>query len=317
MDTSRWFLRGNSLGASDRTSGFPHNRLIILDFGRPRQSGTTYGVYLPFDQTYTFYSTTAIMNAVKEFARGYWVGTSGNVNNQLRIVVGTNNCCNGDSVSLFQGHGTAWGQMMNMLPSLIVTYSAQVNVVAGSDMEMEFNRPYHTAQWLGSLINVSTCNPTGTGEAGCMYNFGNQTVAVPTTSVGPCNYNDSAATTWAACDVWYISWGAKKSGDPDPFPRPIPEIYHAASPTYPYGYDASQWAALSVYSVNLQQAGPIYFPGTLTQYARCGDICYDGNGQPYANNRPEQGWAYLMDALASNTSTAQFIPWVTDIGLQP
>lgn len=96
----------------------------------------------------------------------------------------------------------------------------------------------------------------------------------------------------------------------------MPEVYHAPNSTHPYGYDAEQWAKLSVYSVNLMNSGPVYFASSLTQYARCGPTCYTSEGS-YENNTPEGGWIGLMDALGSNPSTAQFVRWITDIDTQP
>lgn len=315
MNLAEWYSIGSTLGIADSVSGQTRDRLVVLAFGRPKRLGTTYGVYLPFDQTYTFYNTTDIANVVREFARGYWIETQGNPEARLRIVIGTNNCCNGDPISLFQGHGTAWGQMMNALPSMIVTYTNRVTITAGIDLEMDFNNPYTTTQWVSNFMNASACIP-GAADDGCLYNFGNQIVSVPTLSPGPCYYNSSSATTWAACDVWYLAWGAKRTNDTYTFIRPLPEVYHAPNSTYPYGYDATQWAALSIYSANLMNAGPIHFVGSLTQYARCGPICYTSNGS-YANNTPENGWIGLMDALGSNVSTAQFVRWITDIATQP
>jgi hypothetical protein len=315
MNPAAWYSIGNTLGISDTVSGKPRDRLVVLAFGRPRRSGSTYGVYLPFDLTYTLYSTTDIANTVKEFARGYWDGTQGSPQAQLKIVIGTNNCCPGDTISLFQGHGTAWGQMMNSVISSTVPYSNHVTLVGGSDIEMEFNGSYTTTQWLNTYMSSSQCVP-GVAEAGCLYNFGNQIVAIPTTFPGPCNYTNAITTTWTACDVWYVSWGLKRANDTYRFIRPVPEVYHAPSSTHPYGYDAEQWAALSVYSANLMNAGSIYFASSLTQYARCGPICYVGD-ESYANNTPENGWIGLVDALGSNSSTAQFVRWITDIDTQP
>lgn len=190
---------------------------------------------------------------------------------------------------------------------MVAPYASQVTVVAGSDMEMEFNTPYVTAQWITRLVSASQCVP-GPNEDGCLYNFGNQTVPVPTTSQGPCNYTSSSATTWTACDVTYISWGAKRAGDTHSFVRALPEIYHAPTPlSHPYGTDAEAWTALSQYSYNFRATlptnGPIFFVGTLTQLGACGGVNCGG----YVTNRPDQGWYTFMDALKSKPNTAQFV----------
>jgi hypothetical protein len=137
---------GQTLGAEDLNTPGTQDHLLVLDFGRPKQSGSSYGTFLPFDVTYTFYSTSTIAAAVKDLARGYWIGTGSDTDSHIRVVVGTNNCCNGDPLSLFQGHGTAWANMMAIITSTIVTYAHQVDVVAGSDMETSFNLPFATTQ---------------------------------------------------------------------------------------------------------------------------------------------------------------------------
>jgi hypothetical protein len=85
-------------------------------------------------------------------------------------------------------------------------------------------------------------------------------------------------TTWYACDIWYASWGATKQGIR--IARPLPQIYHRYDPNYPqypWGYDATQWKDLSLFSINQMNAGPMFFVGTLTQRADCGDGCNLGN----------------------------------------
>lgn len=319
VSTSAWYSRGYSLGTLDN-DGRPHDRLIVVDFGYPARLNGIYGVYLPFDQTGTFSSTSVVASALTEFARGYWVGTGSNTAAKLHIAVGTNNCCVGVALSVFQGHGTAWAQMMNSISATVDSYASQVTVVAASDMELEFNGPYTTTQWIANFMNARQCTPS-VDEQGCLYNFGNQTAAVPTTSQGPCNYTNTITTTWKACDVWYVSWGAKRSGDTYPYIRALPEIYHAPNPpSYPYGTDATAWAALSQYShdfrITLPSSGRIYFAGSLTQFASCGPICNDGSGN-YNNNRPDEGWYALSGALRSKPNTYHFVRWSTDIGIQP
>lgn len=262
---------------------------------------------------------TEVREAVREFARGYWEGTGTNLAPRLRIVVGTNNCCSGVSLSIFQGHGSAWAQMMNELATATASYASQVTVVAGSDMELEFNNPYTTVQWISTFMTARQCTP-GADDTGCLFNFGNQTVSVPT-SQGTCNYTNPSATTWNACDVWYISWGAKRSGDANPYIRALPEIYHAPNPpSNPYGTDALAWAQLSRYSydfrASLPSSGPIGFAGSLTQFARCGPVCIIPGGS-YNNNSPAQGWNALTSALRNRLGASQYVRWSTDIGLQP
>jgi hypothetical protein len=194
--------------------------------------------------------------------------------------------------------------MLNNIQTQIAPYASQVRVVAGNDIEQDFNDPYASAQWLNTYITASNCAPV-TGVEGCMYNFGNLVISI---SGNVCA--TSRANSWNACDVWYVSWGATKNGSR--FPRPLPEIYHGKTPSYPlYGYDALQWKNLSIYSIVQKNAGAMYFVGSLTQRGNCGDTCNMGN------NKPEEGFQLLYDALYSDTRTRQILRWSTDIRTQP
>jgi hypothetical protein len=311
---------GSALGQDANNTPGKQDYLVVLDFGRPRNTGSTYGTYLVFDQTYTFYSTTQIGDAVKRFAQGFWIDSPDDTESHVRIVVGTNNCCTGDTLSLFQGHGTAWAQMMASIASYVSVWSSEIDVVAGSDMEPEFNRPYHTAQWVTSLANATTsatCSPQSGGNNGCLYNFGTATNVLPQDN-SPCA--SSALDPWKACDVCYVSWGVTKAGTTVPFARPLPEIYHKADSQQPYGTDATQWKNVALYSVgasyNTRAYSAMYFVGSLTQFAQCGATCYAG-GITYANNRPEEGYLLLYRALGSSSITRQSVRWSTDIRTQP
>jgi len=224
------------------------------------------------------------------------------------MVIGVNSCCNENTLAFFQGHGTAWGQAVNSIRLGISPYSSQVDVVGGSDIEMSFNDPYTTAQWLNYYMAASTCNPgSNSSVEGCFYNFGNLTISISGTSCAT-----SESSPWRACDVWYVSWGAQKNGKR--FARPVPEIYVGYNPDYPqypWGYNATVWKDLSLFSANQMSAGKMYFVGPLTQRARCGEGCLSGNNTPY------EGYVLLRDALASNPTTSMSLRWSTDITIQP
>jgi hypothetical protein len=158
------------------------------------------------------------------------------------------------------------------------------------------------------LRDASTCVPVSdSGVDGCFYNFGNLSISISGTY---CANDDS--DPWVACDAWYVSWGIQKYGKR--FARPLPEIYHPYNeqyPQWPWGPDATTWKDLSLFSAQQMGAGKMYFVGTLTQRAECGEGCGQGN------NTPELGYRLLYDALASNPTTSMSIRWSTDIREQP
>ena len=88
---------GSALGQDANNTPGKQDYPVVLDFGRPRQSGSTYGTILPFDPLYEFKNTTQIGDAVKRFAQGFWISSPDDTESHVRIVVGTNNCCTGDS----------------------------------------------------------------------------------------------------------------------------------------------------------------------------------------------------------------------------
>jgi hypothetical protein len=149
---------------------------------------------------------------------------------------------------------------------------------------------------------ASSCIPGSDSSVdGCFYNFGNLAISISGTS---CATNESSS--WIACDVWYVSWGAQKNGLH--FARPLPEIYHGSETHPPYGTDATAWKDLSLFSANQMGAGKMYFVGTLTQR---------GEGCGYGNNFPWEGYRLLFDALAGNPTTSMSLRWSTDITIQP
>jgi hypothetical protein len=248
-DLTTLYDLGYALGVHDKDTPGTQDNLVILDYGYPAKQGSEYGAFLVFDQTGTFYSSGTVILSTIEFARGYYIGTGTDYFSHLRMVIGVNNCCNENTLSFFQGHGAAWGQLINSVRSGILLYSSQVDVVGGSDIEMDYNDPYATTQWFSSFLTANTCIPGSEGSVeGCFYNFGNLAISISGTS---CAINRTSS--WVACDVWYVSWGAQKNGKR--FARPLPEIYHGTQTLPPWGTDAKAWKDLSLFSANQMNAG--------------------------------------------------------------
>jgi hypothetical protein len=302
---------GTDLGYADQQEPGTQDHLVILDYGKPIYQGGSYGAKLLFYDRQIVYTPDIISSAV-DFARGYFYGTGYDLNSHIRMVISVNNCCWGDSLSLFQGHGAAWAGVVNQIKNQIVAdhYDSQVDVIAGGDIQEQDpggNRPYSSTQWLAYYMANSNCVPESDNSVkGCFYNFGNLVIMVSGTGCATAY----STTTWHACDVWYVSWGAQRTNEAR-FARPLPEIYHNAVAHPPWGSDANPWQALSIFSYQQMNAGPMYFVGSLTQRARCDDNCGSGNNYPW------EGFQLLSRALASNTTTRQAMRWSTDIALQP
>ncbi len=307
---------GTAIGSEDSAAtSAGRNRLVILHFGYPASSGSNYGVKLSFSPT-VFVPMVDVTNAVVAFAQNWYTNSASNTTAHLRIVLGVVNCCQSTNpnsdLALMQNHGTAWANAIQTIRTQTVgTISSRVDVVAGYDMEYDWNRPYASTQWVNKFAaqGPAGCNTGSTGyDQGCIYNYGTMAVSVSGTTCA----TSVTTTTWVACDVWYASWGATKSGVR--VARALPQIYlpyDPSRPQYPWGVNATQWKDLSLFSANQMSAGPITFVGVLTQRARCGDGCTQGN------NTPETGYWLLLNALASNTTTKQTPRWSTDISLQP
>jgi hypothetical protein len=299
---------GYSLGQHDHNTPGIQDNLVILDYGYPSQKDGVYGVKLTYETPGSFHSVLEVISSSTEFARGYWVGTGDDFASHLTIVVGVNNCCIENTLAFFRSHGTEWGNSVNSVVLQISVYNQshdQLDAVSGMDIEMDWNHPYRIAQWLDYYKAASTCDPGENNTVeGCFYNFG----IMPISASGTICATNDQQSTWNACDVWYVSWGAQKNNKY--FARPLPEIYHSSETLPPWGTDATGWKNLSLFSADQMSAGKMYFVGSLTQRGRCGDGCASGD------NYPSEGYWLLYDALASNPITRMSLRWSTDISNQ-
>jgi hypothetical protein len=295
-DMSTLASLGTKLGIHDRDTPGAQDNLVILDFGNPRRGPlNAYGTFLAFGNT--FISTSYISSVAVQFAKNY--DANADPASSLRLVIGTSNYGSETypDLSFWEGHGDAWAAMMNSIQTQM-TCCSQVTVVAGSDMEPEYNTSTNTRGWVDSYAAASTCAPTNPAEGGCLYNFGNNKC---TSDSSEC---DETYPTWTQEHIWYISWGVKKSdGDDYTFARTLPEIYATPSTNLPG--DAGYWQLLSDYSVTYHD-GPIYFVGSLTTYARAPNL-----------DSPDKGWMELWNALSSDVDTRPTaLRWATDIKRQ-
>ncbi len=305
---------GKALGQQDSMNYGTQEDLVILDYGHPYTSGGLYSVILTTGGS--FHDNTTVANSIEDFATGWKYATDST--SVLTIVAGVNNCCTG-TPSLWANHGSRWAtEVVNAANTLI--NNNRIKVIGGMDIEMAWNYPYASRQWLDSYISQSSCIPgLDNTSNGCFFDFGNMAVAASGTT---CQTIPPPATptvrpgtptptiAWTGCDVWYPAWGAQRSGQSH-FARPLPEIYHGAYVQPPWGSDANAWATLSVFSDQQMHGGPMLFAGSLTQREDCSETCGKGN------NLPWEGFQLLSGALASNTTSRQAMRWSTDMREQP
>jgi hypothetical protein len=317
---------GYNLGTHDRMTSGPQDNLVILDYGYPYKQDGQFGVKLVYDRTYTFYSTDQIRPSAVAFGQGYYDGTRAgaaqDTTSSLRIVIGVNNCCYSVLPSVFPDHGRAWALMVNGINADLRNYHQQTQVyaVGGSDIQQDSNYggndPYTTRTWVDGYTINSDCAPVSdTSAKGCFYNFGNITFSISGTICHLSRQNVPTPTPvyWNGCDMWYGSWGVKKGADTKHFARPLPEIYvnyNPLYPQYPWGQNATAWKDLSLFSAMQMNAGKMYFAGSLTQRAECGNNCGAGNNYPW------EGYTLLYRALASDPTTSMGLWWLTDIQTQ-
>ncbi len=251
--------------------------LVTLDWGRPYDMGNgTWGASLfGFGPA----SASEIGNAIKIAGRAYVQCSQNETSSHLTIGIGTSNY--GSQVT--EAHGVAWANMVNDVNMWFVSQGlyARVDAVGMNDMELGWNSPSVTRAWVRGYDSVNRFP---------LYNFGD--AAGCATNYYPhwgCN------SPWTREDVWWISYGSGASYS-------VPLIYADT------GVNAEQWARLSVYGYETHGL-PIEFKGVMTQYQSCIQV----GGCGTLDNKPDEGWNYLVKELKRNPATAQYPKYLTDI----
>ncbi len=329
---------GTALGNNHKSRPGTQDEVVILALGVPDKQNGQFGMTIYNNDRDLFESVDRIRQKVVDFAVGYKAQTDSS--STLRIVVGASNQVKNlgqplpgqfnfnDPVSAGD-HGQAWADMVDGINSDLQNLGCcggQVIVISGSDIERLWadtyiSPPYSTIRWVEAYRDASSCSPA-TAEAGCLYNFGNNDgpphINYGTYCTGP-DSNDSS-DTWTQCDLWYVSWGVKRTTDNSTFARPLPEIYnHDIDPPFSPDANAKFWQETSAFG----GTSPMYFVGTLTQYAACSQPGFSCG--PNEDNTQGQGWIQLWGSLYSNrnppgytgTNTRQTkLRWSTDIRYQ-
>lgn len=306
--------------------------IAILSYGKPDKRGEVQGTFLIGGAGFASLSKSSEMT--EAFITGWWRGLDDaqkldpELDPFLVVVVGTSNCgarpgvsaedpienpCYPSNWNVSIEHGYAWAKMVDELNEYVLErrYQSNIMVVAGSDIELAWNNPRNTKEWIEGYksyfaenINRPVIRLFDFGDCGdCKYASRDGTICTSESCKFAVHENtilegeDPVKVTmyWHLDDVLFKAFGSGIS-------FPIPEIYEPDRPGQVSGTNAIQWYGLSRYAVDTISQ-PIDFHGVLTQYAR----------KP-TTNKPEEGWWQLYDMLASDSLTAQhFIPWLTDI----
>jgi hypothetical protein len=268
---------GCTKGKQDLKLAGAQDMVVVLDFGQPTNAGGVGADLFGLGPA----TTGQIANAVEQFGFGYVACVGSDTSSHLRIGIGTSNY--GDEVNF--DTGTGWGTMVNTVNAWFKSmgYFARVDAVGASDIELSWNDPDTSLNWLDGYNYHSNYAFYDYGDAaGC------PTFAYPNWTCNP---------PWTQEYLWYVAFGSDNS-------YPLPLIYAED------GGNAQQWAVLSRYAYK-NHGTRIDFKGAFTQWQACKQFPY-GCGEGL-NNTPAQGWQQLYDALKTKSYTAQSLPWSTDI----
>ncbi|MBL8093255.1 MAG: hypothetical protein JNL73_03725 [Anaerolineales bacterium] len=291
-----------SLATTTLSSPDPKKWVVILSFCNPGVNGGQQGAYLCRNKG--FVTTSGAANIAVEFANTWRNQIGSRPNDRLVIVLGVNNYS-----SYTTAHGAAWATARAQARATVT--DTRVNFVGGMDAEVEWNTDLNhaagTIAWLNAYMNgANNCVP-GSGGGACFYNFGDANCGYGATN-NPCGYKD-----WDKDDIWYLSAGAKRPGDAQPFAAALPLIYNTV------GNNARQWQAVSQYGATTAGKRVVYFIGPVSSLGACDQTDPlprdSGNCLGIDNSNPTAYWQ-LYAWLATNPSTFQQMNWGTDIKYQ-
>jgi hypothetical protein len=263
---------GCSFGRGATQGTQPTDALVVLAMGRPRHKWGLYGTSL-FGRG--FASTGRIRDAGLAFAAGFRQ-CSGTHHSTLRIALGTSNYGKG----VTGAHGRAWARMVNSANRVLARrgWSNRIDIVGASDIELTWNGPVRTRDWVRGYDSANEWP---------YYDFGDAAGCPP---YGWC-YG-----AWTMEDVWYVAWGA-------PPAIPLPEIYTRS------GSSAKQWYRIGLYSAQ-RHGSRMAFAGVMSQRKACRQSKDPCHGM---NNSPAKAWRQLSNLLNSRHETAQRLRFTTDI----
>jgi hypothetical protein len=268
IDTVTLYDMGYQKGRADLRKAGTQESIVILDFGG-QPSPTTVSLRGMPDAT-----LDQVKNAVQAYSRGYWKGTGSDNYSTVQVIVGTNN-----SYTVTNEGGQNFANMIDAINAhnTANSYSDQVEVDGGNDMEPGYDDTVSTKDWVKGYDAVNSYSLYNYGSAdGCYH---------ANTTSGTTNY--SCNNGWTYNDIYYISWGASPSW-------PLPQIYDNS------GDMAEQWQNINKYSA-VSQNNRMKFGASLTQAGACQDVGCHWE----LDNTPSQGWTQLINELNSDAITAE------------
>lgn len=280
IDTNTLYDMGYQKGQEDNKTPGTQNSVIILDFGSQTKSADSGPSLFGGPDA----SLQEVENAVEAYSKGYWKGTGSDNQSTIHLVVGTNN-----SSQATYSNGKAWAEMVNHIASYNAdhSYSDQVVLDGGNDMEPIFNSPDATKEWVDGYASAYRY---------FLYNYGSAD-GCPAEDAPTGSGNGMCSNNWTQEDIYQISWGA-------PPALAIPEIYNES------GTSAKQWQNISKYAA-VHDHG-MQLKGAMTQDGACNQ--QDSNCIAGTDNKPEEGWQQLYDQLNKDPDTRQSeLPYSTDI----
>jgi hypothetical protein len=288
LDPKVSYQLGCELGLRDLNTPGKQESLVFLAYGYPQgYADGTYGASLfgfgpaPTDQ---------IAISAREFGYGYWWCVGTDFDSTLKIGIGTNNFTGAVRPSVTYNHGRAWAQMSLSVNEWLRNVcprgcDGQVEAFGANDIELGFNYPTPSINWVNGYMSVANHRP--------LLNFG----AIPgcpwlgrpiTQQCGTASY------LWSKSEVLQVTAHNSIIN--------VPEIYATS------GVNAEQWYVLSVYSYN-NLGKPLKFIGTLTTY----QACQQRSGCTGIDNTPQQGWNQLNRLVNGDVRTYQRLTYSSDI----
>lgn len=283
VDPSISYNMGCAVGKEHLAAPGRQDQVVVLDYGYTKDVNGVFGASLfGFGPV----STAQIAAAVESYAMGYYICTGEDFSSNLVVAVGTNNYPGAYNPSVTYAHGQAWALMVNQINDWILQkgYFAQVQAVGANDIELSWNYPGPTIDWVNGYDAANQYDLYNFGAIpGCPY------IASPNAQCGTYPY------LWTREQVWYVSFGSRPI-------YPLPEIYLTN------GVNAQQWYLMSVYSVTAHGL-PMDFKGVMTTY----QACLQRGGCSGIDNPPASGWNQLNNILKGDPRTVQILRWSTDI----
>jgi len=180
---------GCGIGTHDANTPGAQDGLVILDFGKPTNNNGELGVSGMYVNGHVNMPT--IVELVKEVADFYRSCSAADPSSHLRIGIGTSNY--GSNVTY--AHGAAWANVVNQVNNWLISkgYFARVDAYGASDLELSWNTPSVTINWVNGYDSANLYPLINFGAAeGC-----------PTRLDPTLNCSNG----WTSEQRWYISYG--------------------------------------------------------------------------------------------------------------